>query len=81
MGLGDRPSWDQGHAYPTPQTAVAVTVEVDGLVEEAYWASPDGGQLHLAPLTWRQEGRLVHVELPDLTVWSLLALHLDESYE
>ena len=75
-GLGAVPYWDQSHAYPTPLTAVAVTVKVDGQVAEVCWASRDGEQSHLAPLFWRQEGRLVHVELPDLAVWSLLALRL-----
>jgi dextranase len=73
-GLGDDPKWDEPHPSPKGLVSVPVTIEVDGLVSEVWWASPDQESCRLQVLAWRQDGSRVHIELPSLEFWSLLAV-------
>lgn len=70
--------WDVQHPAPPPRTGLEVRLKAPWGVREVWWASPDRGQLALAPADFQKAGPELQIRLPYLDFWAMAVLKLDE---
>jgi dextranase len=74
----DEPCWDRPLSQPDQiENLLIKIVDLDS-AQQAWWASPDRGDLRLFPLDYWVEGNSINLELPSLDYWSMVAVKIGE---
>jgi dextranase len=64
---------------PPPETRIDFSIAVTGLkiIQGAWWASPDSGDLDLKPAAWRLDGKKVILEVRQLEYWTMVSIEIE----
>jgi dextranase len=71
-GLG-LPRWDEPQPMPSPRIDLPIEVRLPWPVGRVVWGTPDRGRPGLAPAEWTREADRLHVTLPHLDFWAIVA--------
>lgn len=68
--------WDRDHRKPTPATNIALDIDTVVDVQRVWAASPDTEDLGLQPLEWTVDNDMVHVVVPSIEFWTMVAIEI-----
>ena len=74
----DEPCWDRPLSQPDQIENLLIKIVDLNSAQQAWWASPDRGDLRLFPLDYWVEGNSINLELPSLDYWSMVAVKIGE---
>jgi len=73
--------WDEAHAFPQPITAAVIDISTEATVHQVWWASPDGDDYRLQPAEWSAGDDRIHVTVPSIDYWAVVAMELEREKE